>query len=258
MLNMKKKRRITAIVLIVLLLALLNSLYGNPVSNSLARKAALQYIDANYSGLNLQIQKAGYNFKTGDYLVFLQSAASGDTAFSLHANSFGEILWSEYEYEVANNFTTYRRLDKELRETAQEIIGGRLPYDFDYISLPFAEEADLTKLTRDMELDIQNPPLPLAADVVLFSGDVSYCKIAEVAKALESILKEQGVPVSAYSVRILPLSNKPQKGNQAVPWWDSLSVTSFPADRMDEKNLPQAMERFETGRAAAAEEYGGK
>jgi len=245
---------ITGIGLIVLLLLFINSLVGNPVSNALAKKAAQQYIGTNYSDLNLKIQKSNYNFKFGSYFVFVQSSTSEDTAFSIYVDSYGNVIRDDYEYEVANNFTTFRRLDEELREIANEMIGGKLDYDFDHISLPFVKEGDLTKLERDMKLDIHNPPLLLMVNVTLFSNDVSYSKIAEVAKALETTLHEQNIPINEYSIRILPLSDKPQNKNQAVSWVNSLSVSYFPAERIGEENLPQVMEQFEIGRVTEVNE----
>ncbi|WP_019850349.1 hypothetical protein [Desulfitobacterium sp. PCE1] len=242
---------ITGIGLIVLLFLFVNAWVGNPVSNLLAKQAAQKYIDANYSDLNLEIQSSSYNFKFGAYQVFVQSALSEDTAFSIDTDSFGKVLRDNYENEVASNFTTFRRLDAQMREIAKELIGSRLDYDFEYISFPFTkDDHDLMKLERDMKLDIHHPPLPLIADVTLYSDDLSYNKIAEVAKALEIVLKEENIPVSQYSVRLLPLANKPEKEDQATSWVNSLSLSDFPAERMDEKNLPQVMEQFEADRVA--------
>ena len=107
---------------------------------------------------------------------------------------------------------------------------------------------------RDMKLDIHNPPLPLKINVTLFSKNVSYSKIAEVAKALEATLNEQNIPINEYSIRILPQSDRPQNKDQAVSWSNSLSVSYFPAERMGEENLPQVMEQFERGRVTEVNE----
>lgn len=241
---------ITGIGLLVLLLFFVNAFVGNPISNALAKKAAQKYADITYNDLNLQVERNGYNFKFSVYYVFMQSTTSQDTAFSINADSFGNILGDDYESEVANNFTTYRRLDSELRQIAERVIAGTLDYDFDNIFLHFAKDADFMELERDMKLDIYNPPLPLTVDVTLFSEDISYTKIAEVAKALEYVLQQQRIPVDAYSIRLLPLSNKPEKENQAVSWVNALSLSDFPANQMNEESLPQAMEQFETDRVA--------
>ncbi len=247
--NLKIKKTLAGtfgVGLIILLLLFVNSFVGNPVSNALAKKAAQQYIDANYSELNLQIQRCTYNFKISSYSALVQSNTSQDTVFRIDVDSFGGVLRDDYEYEVANNFTTFRRLDEELGKIAEEIIGGKLDYDFENIFLLFVKEADIMELDRDMKLDINNPPLPLMVDVTVFSNDVSYNKIAEIAKALENVLGEQDIPVDEYSVRILPLSNKPKNENQAASWVNALKVSYFPANRMAEENLPQVMEHFAT------------
>lgn len=249
---------ITGIGLIVLLLSFVNSFVGNPVSKVLAKKAAQQYIETNYNNLNLEIQKSNYNFKFNSYYVFAQSSTSVDTAFNIYVDSYGNVIRDDYEFEVANHFTTFRRLDDELRKLGNEILGGKLDYDFDHISLPFVKEGTFETLERDMKLDIHNPPLPLMVNVVLFSHDVSYSKIAEVAKAVEAVLQEQDIPVREYNIRILPLADKPENDKQAVSWVNSLSISSYPADRMDKENLPLAMEQFETGRVAEMNEKGKK
>ncbi|WNS45290.1 hypothetical protein [Paenibacillus sp. MMS20-IR301] len=236
--------------LIILVLFAVNSFTGNPVSGFLAKKAAEQYIDAHYADLHLKVQKTSYNFKFSSYIVLVQSDVSKDTAFNISADSFGKVIRDDYEFEVANYFTTFRRLDSELQGIAIAIIGGKLDYDFDYISLPFVDEADISILERDMVLDIHHPPLPLMVNVTLFNEDVSYNKIAEVGQAIEAILDEQKIPVAEYSIRILPLSDKPENDHQAVSWANSLAISDFPAELMNEKDLPQAMEHFETGRAA--------
>ncbi len=251
--NLKLKKILAGalgIGLIVLLLLFVSSFVGNPISNALAKKAVQQYIDTNYSDLNLKIQRCNYNFKFSSYCAFVQSNTSMDTAFSIDVDSFGNVLRDDYKYEVANNFTTYRRLDKELSEIAKEIIEGKLDYDFENVFIRFVKEADIMELRRDMKLDIHNPPLPLMVDVTLFSSDVSYSKIAEVAKALETNLQQHNVPVNTYSIRILPLSNKPKNENQAVSWVNDLSISDFPANRLGEENLPQVMEHFETVRVS--------
>ncbi len=238
-----------------LLLLFVNSLTGNPVSKLLARQTAGRYIDEKYSRLDLNIENVYYNFKFSEYGVFVKSRTSGDTAFSIYFDSFGSVTGDDYDTEVANNFTTWRRLSETLRTKAIEMIRDKLDYDFAFASIRFAEEhgggADLLKLQRDMMLDIHNPPLPLEADVVIYTDNLSYNKIAEVAKAVEATLKAQHVPISRYSVRLIPLSDKPEQENRAVSWANAISVDSFPAARMSEENLPQVMAQFERDRIAS-------
>lgn len=250
--NRKTKKILAGVVgigLIVLLLSFVNSLTGNPVSKAWAKKAAQQYINENYGELDLEVESCGYNFKFGYYFAFVQSSTSMDTCFAVNVDSFGHVISDAYEYEVANKFTTYRRLDLELREFAEEVLGKKLDEDISHISLYFIDDDDfLTKFTLDMTLDIHRPPLPLMINADLFSDDVSYAKIAEAAKALQALLAAENIPVAEYNVRIIPLSDKPEREDQSATWVNSLSISEFPAERLDEEDLAQVMEQFESDR----------
>lgn len=247
--KIKKSHIGVGVIVATVLLLFVNSFTGNPVSKFLARRAAKRYVHENYNALGLVVESVYYNFKFGEYGVRVQSQISEDTAFSIRFDSFGTVEGDNYATEVANNFTTWRRLSERLRIQATEMIRNRLDYDFSFTSIRFVEEnsadAGRSKLQRDMALDIHSPPLPLEADVVIYTDDLSYDKIAEVAKAVGATLIEQNVPISRYSVRLIPLANKPAQENQAVSWANSLSVDEFPAERMAEKDLPQAMAQFE-------------
>ena len=254
---MKIKKILAAVVaigLIVLLLLFVNSWVGNPVSKALAKKSAKEYVTANYKDLDLQVIRATYNFKFSNYIVRVQSGTSQDTFFNIYTDDYGKVQSDDYEYEVANHMTTWRRLDSEMRELAESLIIGKLDYDFDNVYLSFAvddeKNIDFTNLTRDMELDILNPPLPLQIDATIYNDKVSYDVIAEVTKALESLLKEQNILVSQYNVRVLPMENKPEKKGRASSWVNSLSVSYFPANKLQEDNLSQVMEQYEQERIA--------
>lgn len=253
-----KIRKIIAVtaasVITVSALFIANGLFGNPISGFLAKTTARQYIETNYGDLELEIQRAGYNFKFNSYCVFVRSAVSEDTAFTIYVNSLGKVLRDDYEYEVANRFTTWRRLDEELWEFTSEQIGSRVEYDMESFFLRFVEEKegnqDLMKLEPDMELDIHDPPLPLKADIVIYHEDVSYSTVAAVIRELEAVFREQNIPVSMYGVTIIPLSDKPEQEGQAGTWIRALSVTDFPADLMDADNLPRVIEEYEAERIA--------
>ncbi|MFT4142940.1 MAG: hypothetical protein QM644_00685 [Mobilitalea sp.] len=245
---------IVAIGLIVLLLLFVNSWVGNPFSKTLAKKSAKEYVTSNYKDLDLQIIHATYNFKFSNYIVRVQSSISPDTVFNIYTDDYGKVQSDDYDYEVANHMSTWRRLDSEMHELAKSLIIGKLAYDFDNVYLSFAvddeKDIDFTSLTRDMELDIHNPPLPLQINVSFYNDEVSYDKIAEIAKSLEALLKDQNISVSQYNIRVIPIENKPEKEGYASSWVDSLSVSYLPADKLQEDNLSQVIEQFEQDRVA--------
>ncbi len=168
----------------------------------------------------------------------------------VYVNQYGTVMRDDYEYEVANNFTTWRRLDEEMRRLAEEIVGERLEYDVENVFLSIEKESDIMGLERDMILDIQHPPLPLVIDITIFHEDVSYQTIAKVAKAMETILMEQKIPIDKYSVKVIPISDKPEDEAEAFSWVNSLSVSDFPASQLNAENLYEVMEQFETDRVS--------
>lgn len=235
---------ILGFLLVTVLLFLVNSFVGNPISIMLAKNSAAKYISEKYSELDLEIDHAAFNFKFGEYFVFVQSQTSQDTKFSIYTDSYGNIKQDDYESCVIDKFNTFTRLDYELRETAEEIIGKKLDYDIEYVALRFTNDSDGSLLTLDMELDIHNPPYPLEVDMVVFSDDVSYEQIAEVAKATQAILLKEKIPVSEYSIRILPAENKPENKQLSVSWKDSIYVMYFPTDMLNEEDLPSVIEAY--------------
>ncbi len=252
-----KYKKIGIAVLVVALIALFasvaNELVGNPVTKQLAKKAVRQYVDENYSDLNLELSEPHYNFKFDCYGVVVKSKTSVDTVFRVYTDKLGKIKEDDYKYEVANCFTTLRRLSSELDEKANEVISNKVDYDFDYISIRFIqtskeEDEILSKLKLDMELDIYHPVIPLNTDVCIYTDDVSWNKIAEVGLALKQVLEDENIPITQYSIRLIPLEDKPKNEDEAVSWVNSLSISDFPSDRMVENNLPKVMEQFENDR----------
>ncbi len=252
-----KLKKIVIAVLVVALIAwiasIANELVGNPISKLLVKKAVRQYVDEYYSNLELEVSEPHYNFKFDWYAVVVKSKTSEDTVFRVYADHLGKIKEDDYKYEVANCFTTYRRLSLELDEKAAELISGKLNYDFDYISIRFIEESKegeeiLSKLKLDMELDMYHPIIPLNSDVCIYSDDMSWNKIAEVGLALKQVLEDENIPIKKYSIRLIPLEDKPENGDEAVSWANSLSISDFPSERMEENNLSNVMEQFENDR----------
>lgn len=236
-------------LLLVFVISAINSFKGNPISKLLAKKAAGRYIEEQYSNLDLEIKKSYYNFKFKHYGVVVQSNTSEDTCFTIYTDELGNIDHDDYENMVVNNFNTWIRLNQELDERANELISSKLDYTFDTVSIKFFENSknnqDLLKLQKDMKLNIKNPPLPLELYVVVFTEEVSYSKIAEVAKAIEKVLKDHSIPIESYSVRLIPMSDKPKNEDEAVSWVNSIAVNNFPDELMTEKNLPDVMEEYE-------------
>lgn len=196
---------VTAFVLIIGLLLFVNAWVGNPVSKHIATKAAEKYVAETYENIELAVEESNYNFKFGSYVVFFRSPSSYDTAFSVYADSFGKIIRDDYEFEVANNFTTFRRLDLELRQIGKKLMRENLSYDIAHAAFS-SEDIDVESfadiLTKDMVLDIHHPPFDINAYVTINDPDVSYEKMAEVMRSIAKLCEEQDIPIASYSIFI--------------------------------------------------------
>lgn len=132
-----------AFILIGGILWFANAFVGNPVSKILANRNAEKYIEETYQDMELEINKATYNFKDCKYNVHVKSSTSIDTHFSLGISSTGNIIWDSYENYVLNKFNTWQRLDSQYRKMVDNIFESEdFPYESDigYGSLKLKEK----------------------------------------------------------------------------------------------------------------------
>ena len=186
------------------LLYFANGLIGNPLSKIVAKHSVSNYIDENYGALNLEITDFNFNFKTGGYYANCQSTSSRDTVFSINVDSFGNIGYDTYESEVLERYSTFRRLDSELRHIGdamfRENLDHNVVHSIFHLDSNSGNMQDL--LIPNMELDINNPPLPLVASVTVDDPDVSYDKMAEILVDMADLCEFKNIPVDFYSIRI--------------------------------------------------------
>lgn len=163
----------------------------------------------------MELDAPYYNFKFDCYGVIAKAKTSQDTIFRIYTDRLGNITQDDY----------------------------------DIASIQFIEDNKdsewYTKLKLDMELNIYNPPKPLETYISIFTDDVTWNKIAEVTLSLEQVLEAQNIPISQYSIMLIPIANKPEERGVGVSWVNALSVSNFPSDLIKENNLPEVMEQFE-------------
>jgi flagellar biosynthesis protein FliP len=75
---------VVALILIGGMLFVTNAFVGNPISAMMANKAIKQYVDQNYSNLDLEIEKAKFDFKNAGYMAKAESKTSIDTKFAIY------------------------------------------------------------------------------------------------------------------------------------------------------------------------------
>ena len=122
---MKKKvlKIIAFIIAIALILGICwvaNGLNGNPISKMLAKKAANEYLEANFPDTDYYIEELGFSFKFTNYYAHVRSKTSMDTQFTLEIDMLGNVYFDTYE-SVTGGFVTARRVEQEYRELTDQI-----------------------------------------------------------------------------------------------------------------------------------------
>lgn len=147
---------VVAFLLIGFILITVNQFVGNPVSKMLANRAAQKYVDEKYSDLNLELEKAFYNFKDGRYSVRAKSNKSIDTHFDINFTPYGKLNYDSYEGEVLNKYNTWTRIDQEYRDLTDTVFKDNFPYksDIDYGQLLDKGEG-FSYLELDKKYDIK-------------------------------------------------------------------------------------------------------
>lgn len=160
---MKSKKGITfkivagmiAVTLIGFILLITNATVGNPITKAMANKAIKQYVDKNYSSMNLEVEDVYYEFKETAYIGMAKSKTGIDTKFGVYYKN-GKVQWDDYESRVLSLFNTRLRIEDEYSAIAKNIISKELGYDKNttmmYSKSDKGEESMLP-LTLDMKFD---------------------------------------------------------------------------------------------------------
>lgn len=230
------------IVVVILLLMVINSLYGNPISATIATKKIHSYIAKTYPDNNFIVDKATYNFKFSRYGSIVHSPTSEDTIFSVYERN-GRIE-DYYAYEVANKFTTYRRIEDALDQEVETIIKEEFPYPMRLIGAKMFDVPDAEQyFTLDMPYDIQELPLPIEVLIWTSADEPSYEILAERLLELKSLMERHEIPVEYYSMNLEYPYHEEENGELRPDIFDSLSVNRFPVAELDDRpDLPVLLE----------------
>lgn len=135
--NMRKKKALKIIALVLALVMLgglgwfANGLVGNPVSRWLANRALEDYIQENYSHLDLHTQRFGFDFKSGGYYAYVCSETSRDTAFYIDTDMLGHVTYDSFDTWVTSKRNTEQRVQEMYRELTDSVLDSAV---FTYVS----------------------------------------------------------------------------------------------------------------------------
>jgi hypothetical protein len=220
-----------SLLILVVVFNFINSFTGNPVSAFIASGKIKDYAEVNYNDMDLELSEVKYNFKNSVYGCHVQSKKSEDTKFYI-GYSHG-IVSDDYEYEVANRFTTYRRLNKDFNEMVTNIIEKEYPYEATLIIGDLL--GDTQQLTPDVPLNLKDMPLQLSMTVNILSDIRNEEQLSALLLELHQLLLSKDIIIDQYTIRLeepMPEESKPGSGN-------NLYLLDFPA-----KNITGDKEAF--------------
>lgn len=213
--------------------------FGNPISRLMAEKSATKYIEANYKDLDLNRDRAYYNFKDGYYIVRLSDKNSEDTKFYLCFDSFGKIKADTYDSIL---FNTFIRLDNELNDYGKSLAEE---YNFPYkISLTTVNDDIKEKLTLDQKFDFNNFKEDINAQAFGYAKNPSLEKCLDVLYDLQKIMDKTSLKVTKYSIILIPEENKKPDG-EAESWVGALSVHDVPEEVVRNKDIKEFTNIYE-------------
>jgi len=237
--NLKKFFIGLAIVCALILLFYYFAFFGNPISRLMAEKSATKYIESHYKDLDLNRDRAYYNFKDGYYTVRLRSKTSKDTAFMLGFDSFGKLKQDTYDDIL---FNTEIRLSDELRGYGADL---QNKYNFPYeISLNTVEDVPRENLVLDQEFDFDNFKEDVLAQSFGYTKKPSLEECFDALCNLQKIMDKTSLKVTKYSVILVPEENKKPDG-EAESWAGSISVNDVPQEVVRNKDIKEFKNIYE-------------
>lgn len=212
---------IGALVAVVLFFAI--AFFGNPISRVLANKAANDYLKTHYTDLELQKDRAFYNFKDAKYVVRLQDKNSPDSQFALSFDSLGRLKYDSYGDRELN---TFRRYVDFLNNLSDEIANEN-GFDFDFRLSPSGEKYYRSYLNLDQVFDADDLPSTVVANFKSYAESPSLEDIMDNLKKLQAVLAKRKIPIESFSGMVVPLADKAEKG-KAETWRNALSIFDVP------------------------------
>ena len=262
---------ITSIILIIGLSYFANALLGNPISKMLATNTAKKHLMETYSNTDYYIERVAYNFKDGNYHIFIKSPTSIDTEFSLYITMLGKLRLDTYE-DVLSGFNTARRVENDYRKLTNTIFEHpSFPYTC-YISYGtleiYPEEAITNSNVNDipsyvinqneLELnkiyDIQKLGQQAGHLIIYIESDiVTLEKATKIILDIKSIFDNAGIPFKAMNFTLQ--YPRPEGGKRPD---GEVSIANFPYEEIYEDGMMERVQEADKTLKAYYEEQDNK
>lgn len=229
-------------ILLAIVLFIVLSLFGNPISKIMAEKAADQYLETHHRDLDLVHERAYYNFKDGTYVVSLWDMKSIDTKFNLEFDSFGKMKRDTFDDRL---FNTLRRYMGFLDDLADEIAKDS-GLDFVIWLRPDDDTDYRDYLTLDQDFDRDNLPSKVTAGFKAYAEKPSLDDLMNGLKKVYEALKERNIAVSTYSGLVVPNADKAEEG-RAESWANAISAGDVPERVIVDGDMEELKRHFDEG-----------
>ncbi len=227
-------------ILLAIVLFIVLSFFGNPISKIMADKAADQYLETHHRDLDLVHERAYYNFKDGTYVVELWDKNSIDTKFTLDFDSFGKMKRDTFDDRL---FNTFRRYMGFLDDLADEVAKDS-ELDFVIWLRPDDDTDYRDYLTLDQDFDRDNLPSKITAGFKAYAEKPSLDDLMNGLKKVYEALKERNIAVSEYSGLVVPNADKAEEG-KAESWANAISAGDVPEDVIVDGDLDELKRIFD-------------
>ncbi len=187
------------IILVVLILTITNSLIGNPISAWRANKDIEAYVQKNYDFLDLEIDKAKYNFKFSEYGAKAYSNSNVDIHFSIYWKN-GKVHYDTYKSSVLDRFNVIQRMEGEYSAYVKALLSDLEGLENNTSLVMFLKEGEMPD-RESLPLGMTfNKDLPFDTNMTL-RYDVKDTSIENIAKDIErafETLKKDGCIFDSY------------------------------------------------------------
>lgn len=229
-------------ILLAIVLFIVLSFFGNPISKIMADKAADQYLETHHRDLDLVRERAYYNFKDGTYVVELWDKNSIDTKFTLEYDSFGKMKRDTFDDRLFNTFRRYMGFLDELGDEIAKDSG----FDFEIWLRPDDNFDYREYLTLDQDFDADNLPSKITAGFKAYAEKPSLDDLMNGLKKVYEALKERNIAVSTYSGLVVPNADKAEEG-RAESWANAISAGDVPERVIVDGDMEELKRLFDEG-----------
>lgn len=189
------------VALIGMILFITNAFVGNPISFALADKGIKEYVAQKYSDLDLEVEKARYNFKFNEYMARAKSKSSVDTHFAIYYRG-GQVTRDDYEAYVLGKYNTLSRLEQECSKLVIPIL-SKIPGLENNTTMVQIDKWEYEKASDHIKLDMKyekSLPIDMKVNIRADLNDVSLKNMAKILEESYQILQSNDFRFTAYDI----------------------------------------------------------